>query len=245
MYLINALHEYTRRPECHLDMQPLEQTTLAMVANDTDVRRFLLCAYCQEYSETHTLFFGVTRRNIIQNRGDGTASMLHCRHEFFSHLLLPVPAENTVSLYRCVSNYFQPEPLTEWFDDERNVRHSQNLSINTFIVVYPPILVLQLNRFDVGIQQEREFGGVGGVYRSQAPTLVQFDATSVFKIGPASYRLFAVCNHYGSHFGGHYTAIVYNFTLKRWLHFNDESVQEVDAQYVVSPHAYCLFFRLV
>jgi len=57
------------------------------------------------------------------------------------------------------------------------------------------------------------------------------------------YELYGVCNHYGSTHGGHYTAFVKN-SSKEWIHFNDTNVEIVkDENMVITPMAYCLFYR--
>ena len=57
------------------------------------------------------------------------------------------------------------------------------------------------------------------------------------------YDLYAVCNHSGSVLGGHYTSFVKNANNK-WYHYNDTNVTEVtDERHIVSPKAYCFFYR--
>jgi ubiquitin C-terminal hydrolase len=63
--------------------------------------------------------------------------------------------------------------------------------------------------------------------------------------GGAQYELYGVGNHIGNSDGGHYTAFVKNATTKQWLHFNDEVIQNVPREQVVSPMAYCLFYRKI
>ena len=57
------------------------------------------------------------------------------------------------------------------------------------------------------------------------------------------YELYAVCNHIGNVYMGHYTAFVKN-AKGNWLHFNDQTVENVDLpSEVITPMAYCLFYR--
>ena len=43
--------------------------------------------------------------------------------------------------------------------------------------------------------------------------------------------------------GGHYTSFVKN-AENNWIHFNDERVEKVEnPKTIVSPMAYCLFYR--
>jgi ubiquitin C-terminal hydrolase len=56
------------------------------------------------------------------------------------------------------------------------------------------------------------------------------------------YELYGVCNHSGGLLGGHYTAYVKNSNAK-WYHFNDTIVNEIEETQIISPKAYCLFYR--
>jgi ubiquitin C-terminal hydrolase len=57
------------------------------------------------------------------------------------------------------------------------------------------------------------------------------------------YELYGVCNHSGGALGGHYTSYVKNANEK-WFHYNDTQVSEVGLpDSIVSPKAYCLFYR--
>ena len=56
------------------------------------------------------------------------------------------------------------------------------------------------------------------------------------------YELYGICNHSGNVMGGHYTANIK--TENGWYHFNDRAVTKItDQSKIVSPMAYCLFFR--
>lgn len=60
----------------------------------------------------------------------------------------------------------------------------------------------------------------------------------------ALYDLYAVCNHYGSMQGGHYTSYcrVNEEGREQWYNFNDEVVTKANANNVVSANAYILFY---
>jgi len=66
-----------------------------------------------------------------------------------------------------------------------------------------------------------------------------------FIIGPdkdhSVYDLFAVSQHYGGMGFGHYTATCKN--LDNWYYYNDSSIQKTNADSVLSPSAYVLFYR--
>ena len=56
------------------------------------------------------------------------------------------------------------------------------------------------------------------------------------------YDIFAVCEHYGSRYGGHYTAICKNYDGK-WYSYDDSNCSEAEEKDVCSKNAYVLFYR--
>lgn len=59
------------------------------------------------------------------------------------------------------------------------------------------------------------------------------------------YDLHGVINHYGSLYGGHYTALAKNSPTGKWFHYNDSVVNEVESDAeIVSDAAYVLFYQL-
>ncbi len=68
-----------------------------------------------------------------------------------------------------------------------------------------------------------------------------------FIVGPynthCKYNLYAVSRHYGYINGGHYTAICKN--TKRWFEYNDEQIEEIDTNDIISNAAYVLFYKRI
>jgi ubiquitin C-terminal hydrolase len=56
------------------------------------------------------------------------------------------------------------------------------------------------------------------------------------------YDLYGICNHVGGTMGGHYTAYIKNSNGK-WYHFNDTVVSEIQESHIITPNAYCFFYR--
>jgi ubiquitin C-terminal hydrolase len=42
--------------------------------------------------------------------------------------------------------------------------------------------------------------------------------------------------------GGHYTSYVK--TVKDWIHYNDDRVEKISSETVISPMTYCLFYKI-
>jgi ubiquitin carboxyl-terminal hydrolase 8 len=60
-----------------------------------------------------------------------------------------------------------------------------------------------------------------------------------------TYRLYAVCNHYGTMDGGHYTAYCYSDHHRRWHKFDDQDVTKMSESSVMTSAAYMLFYAAV
>ena len=59
------------------------------------------------------------------------------------------------------------------------------------------------------------------------------------------YDLFAVSNHHGQIWGGHYTAFCKAESTGEWWHFDDERVRKVSERTVrEEKDAYILFYKL-
>ena len=58
----------------------------------------------------------------------------------------------------------------------------------------------------------------------------------------AIYDLYGVSNHSGGTMGGHYYAYCKNQN-GNWYRYNDSSVEKIDISNIVTPEAYCLFYK--
>jgi ubiquitin C-terminal hydrolase len=92
---------------------------------------------------------------------------------------------------------------------------------------FPPILTLQLRRFDFDYQTCQR------VKLNDAMAIpLAFDATR-WRVDPktdagsAEYHLLSILLHRGSALGGHYFAYIRDVAADKWYEFNDESVEEV------------------
>ena len=57
------------------------------------------------------------------------------------------------------------------------------------------------------------------------------------------YDLYAVTNHFGSLYGGHYTAYAKNPIHNEWFEFDDSRVSPVKESDVVSKAGFVLFYK--
>ncbi|KAK2167379.1 hypothetical protein NP493_1276g00028 [Ridgeia piscesae] len=92
----------------------------------------------------------------------------------------------------------------------------------------------------------------GSYYRSKLSTHVDFPIhkldLTLFAAEPnpgsTIYNLYAVSNHSGSTYGGHYTAYAKHPETGKWNYFNDQRVSPVSESSIQSNEAYVLFYEL-
>lgn len=158
----------------------------------------------------------------------------------FWDLSLPIPkSSDTVTLQQCLSLFTKEEVLD---GDEKPTcsycKTRQKCTKSFTIHRCPKILVLHLKRFS---PSER--------FRAKLNTRVEFPLTNLDLCPYMSnshyvmYNLYAVSNHSGSTYSGHYTASCLHPKTGEWHECNDTKVSEMSASRVVSPEAYVLFYE--
>jgi len=192
--------------------------------------------YSKEYSEIWNLFYAVHVSELLCLE---TNEQLAITPESYFTINLPLPPENkSPSLIECFEHYVEGEILSgdnAWYNEKTNTKISVKKKIQFWS--FPTILVINLKRFNSRNQKKQN--------------LVTFPLENLdlsnfvigYKKNSYIYDLYGVCNHTGSVLGGHYTSYVKNAN-GNWYHFNDTSVSEVPlTESIVSPKAYCLFYR--
>jgi len=143
------------------------------------------------------------------------------------------------TLNDCFRHFTKDEEMTgdnAWFNEETGKKEDIKKKIRFWN--FPQILVITLKRFSIDGERKLQ-------------SLIDFPLDgldlSEYVVGynPKSYiyDLFGICNHMGGVMGGHYTSFVKN-SENEWLHYNDTNVELIkDISRIISPSAYCLFYR--
>jgi ubiquitin C-terminal hydrolase len=192
--------------------------------------------YTKEYSEIWNLFYAVHVSEICNLE---TGKRIKIIPEPYFMIDLPIPQNNkSPSLIDCFDYYVEGETLegeNAWFNDDTNEKINIKKKIQFWS--FPNILVIDFKRFNFKNQKNQ--------------ILISFPLDNLdlskyvigYKKNSYKYELYGVCNHGGGVHGGHYTSYVKNANGK-WYHFNDTSVSEVGLiESIISPKAYCLFYR--
>ena len=194
--------------------------------------------YKKEYSELLNIFYGIHVSKISTPENEYLSSA----PEPFLTLDLPLPIESqinnkTCSLIECLDQYTKVEVLdgdNKYETDAGNkvVAHKQILFWSL-----PEVLIISIKRFSNAIKKNQSLVNFPLAGLDMSKYVVGYDKESYV------YDLYGVCNHGGSVFGGHYTAAIKNANGK-WYSFNDQQISEIsDQNKIVSPKAYCFFYR--
>lgn len=211
------------------------------VQNDTDkvaVKCFEMIKqmYQKEYSEIWNIFYAIHVSEIVSL---DTGKQLSMSPEPFFMIDLPIPSNNRApSLIDCFNLYVEGEVLegeNAWYNED--TKQKENVRKKISFWSFPDILVIDLKRFNARNQKNQMLVTFPLDNLDLSPYVVGYKKSSYV------YDLYGVCNHGGGVMGGHYTSYVKNAN-GRWYHFNDTSVSELrSADAIVSPKAYCLFYR--
>jgi hypothetical protein len=185
---------------------------------------------------------------------------LNAKSEMFFLLDLPIPTNMPkVSIYDCIDLLTTPELLSDenaWFNEQTN--RKENALKELKIWSLPKVLMITLKRFSSQTPENWMASAIrsgesflfGQNNSNKNFAFVDFPLNTLdlskyvigYEASSYVYDLYGVCNHYGNISGGHYTSIV-KITENEWLHFNDTNISKISPKEVVSPNAYCLFYR--
>lgn len=192
--------------------------------------------YKKEYSELLKMFYGIHVSKISTKENRYLSSTV----EPFLTLDLQLPeasTENSISLIDCVDAYTAVEVLdgdNKYETDEggKIIAHKQ---ISFWSL--PDILIISIKRFSNTLRKNTKLVTFPLEGLDMREYVIGYDKDTYV------YDLYAVCNHSGDVSGGHYTSSVKNAN-GRWYNFNDSNITYiVDEQRIVSPEAYCFFYR--
>jgi len=155
-----------------------------------------------------------------------------------------IGSDSSVSLEECLLDFTKEEKLSKndtWLCPTCQ-KHQQALK-KIDLWFSPKHLVIHLKRFGLGLWGGRK------IDRFVTYPLKHLDLTRFVKeydrLNPPIYDLYAVSNHYGSAFGGHYTAFCKHPDSGDWILFDDKNAKIItNEDDVVSKAGYLLFYKL-
>ena len=152
-------------------------------------------------------------------------------YEPFNTLSLEIPNvdDNKINIYDCIDNFTSCEEL------ESEI-HTKMYKKNNFWKL-PKILIIFFKRFT------NRGGKIDKLIDFPLDNLDMSKYVLGYNKNKYKYELYGVSNHIGGTGGGHYIAYIKNHD-NNWYKYNDNVVSTLQTNKVVSPLAYCLFYRL-
>jgi ubiquitin C-terminal hydrolase len=197
----------------------------------------LSAIYSKEYSEIYDMFYGICMTELKTPGGEICSQ----KPEHYFIIDLPIPTENPkITLYDCLDLFIKEELLTgdnKWFNEKTGLKEDVNK--RNYFWNFPNILIITLKRFSVNHNR------ISRINEHIDCPLSGFDLSKYVEGYDAKkyvYDLYGVSNHMGGPMGGHYTSYVK--TIKDWIHYNDDRVEKISSETVISPMTYCLFYKI-
>lgn len=191
--------------------------------------------YSKEYSEFMEIFYGI----YVSELSSMDNKHIHSLHpESYFILDIELPKQNP-SLYDCFDSFTKYEYLegeNSWYNEKTKQKECVKKRITFWSL--PKILIIMLKRFSFDGSKKRQ-------------DLVEFPLEDLdlskyvtgYNSKQYKYDLYAICNHSGGPMGGHYTSYIKTIQGE-WIHYNDTNVtRNMNKSKLVTPKAYCLFYR--
>ena len=247
LFIMDIMHNTISRP--------VKMQIVGNEKNNTDKTaiecyKMLQPIYEKEYSEILDLCYGIYVSSIhpiqdnVHNLESSLLSTIHStKSEMFFILDLPIPPRTnqspTIQLYDCFDLFIEPEMLegdNAWYNEE--TKQKETVIKRMQFWNFPDILVVMLKRFSGhGLNKRQDLIEFPIEDLNLSKYICGYNSNSYV------YDLFGVCNHMGGVMGGHYHCHAKNSTGE-WLHYNDTQCVKVDdPRSMITPYAYCLFYR--
>jgi ubiquitin carboxyl-terminal hydrolase 8 len=243
LFIVECMHEsISRKVDIRIS------GNIASGVDDLAVKCYTMIKdrYSSDYSEILDLFYGIYLSELASMDGTIRHSILP---EYFFILDLPIPNKNNtvsntpISIYDCIDAFIQPEIMdgqNAWFNENTNTKESAKKQVRFWN--FPKILVVTFKRFSPDGKHK-----MTNMIDFPVDNLDLSKYVTGYNALSFMYDLYAVCYHFGNMRGGHYTSCVKKVHPVggiQWVYCDDERVQTIpDPKYIVTPDAYCLFYR--
>ena len=235
MFFIECLHNSISRPVDMLISGKIENKTDSIAKKCYSM---LKKCYKSEFSEIMNSFYGIYYSEIKSIDNKISHSI---RPEQFFILDLPISNYNkndAKTLYDCFDLYCEAEILdgdNAWYNEKTKQKENIKKQIHFFNL--PNILIIILKRFSIDGRRR-----INNTIDIPVTNLDLTKYVNGYNQQLYKYDLFGICNHQGSVNGGHYNAIVKHLN-GNWICHDDNDVQIINENLIISPMNYCLFFR--
>lgn len=230
LFIIDCFHNSLKR-EVNMNIKGTVKNKQDKLA--TSCYKMLKRLYENEYSEILDIFFGIHVSQISDNNN----KLLSYNPEPFFNIDIPIPNKKNISLYDCLNSYSDYELLNEdnqWYyeEEKKKIDAKKNIVFWSF----PKIFIVTFKRFKNTLKKNQVLIDFPLDNLDLTKYVNGYDKDSYI------YELYGIINHSGNLNGGHYWSFIKNSNNK-WYEFNDTIVKEINESKLISPYAYCLFYK--
>lgn len=157
--------------------------------------------------------------------------------EPWSSLNVPVVQSDNPTLDSCLEEYFKDEIIEDYFCDGCSKKQPASHTNRLFLL--PEYIVVILNR---SMNDGSKLHGLIDIDTE----MIDLDKWFIGNrdITTTKFKVTAVADHHGSARGGHYTASARDKEdPSKWFHYDDDSVQEIDAENVIGKGTYVILLQ--
>ena len=226
LFMISCLHESIKK-------NPPEIKSKSKIVNDYLTKE----PYKNDYSELTKIFNGILINTVYDKETDKEVNQIV---DQFTVLHLHVPERQNITIEDCLDEYFKEIELC---NEDKYVLPDNHPDAGKRIDALgkwgiwslPQILILNLLRVKiVGNKMIKKENLI-----SYGET-INLDKYCLNKENNNNYELYAIGEHHGNIYGGHYTCLIKTANQK-WYRFNDMSVKQVKNNN--TNRAYTFFYR--
>lgn len=236
MFIMDCIHNALKRPvNMKINGSPKSKTDKTAI----ECYKLLQTTYSSDYSEIMQLCYGMYVTSLTTMDSKKIHSIRPEQYFILNLEVLTESGEPLLKLEDCFRNFTKDEDMVgenAWFNEKTGKK--EDIKKNIRFWNFPNILVITLKRFSMDGQQKVQNLIDFPLYGLDlSEHVIGYNAKSYV------YDIFGICNHIGGVMGGHYTSFVKNYD-NQWLHYNDTNIEKVDnPDLIISPAAYCLFYR--
>lgn len=229
-FILECFHEGMKNTDETLYKIIHEQQTQL---HDREFSKYYRKRYQNDFSIIDALFSTQYMNEFYDMQGNKLSKNYESNH------ILDVPLIST-NLVECLDDLFLDENFNK--ENENQYYNDKTKSyidaIKQHKILNPPkILVISLKRWNNNLRKNQRI-----IHFDDELDIESYLSKTVKDMVCSKYELFAIINHSGNIFGGHYHAFCKNDN-KKWYCFNDTNVTELKPNQIKTNKNYVLFYK--
>ncbi|CAL9728721.1 ubiquitin carboxyl-terminal hydrolase 4 [Monosporozyma unispora] len=258
-FLLDGLHEDLNQnggnpplKELSKEAEEVREKLSLRIASSIEWERFLTT----DFSVILDLFQGQYASRLTCKVCETTSTT----YQPFSVLSIPIPhdkSKTACNIIDCFNEFTKIENLE--VDEQWSCPHCKKKQPSTkklTITRLPKNLIIHLKRFDNRLNKNNNLINYpfnldltefwANDFDGRLPTGVTNELPTRGQIPPFNYKLYGVACHFGSLYGGHYTAYVDKGLGKGWYYFDDTNFRTIkNPNEPITSNAYVLFYKRI